>query len=181
MLIYDDDGGLVDLAKMKPSDWMKAGGGLVFFIGYLMKWWGYTYRGLGTVGLNGSHYFFTGTVPMLLLLAVAVVTVLRTAVGTKLPSLPWPLVILGATALSGLLVIIRFFSDGANGVLDRKIGLFLALIGAIAALVGAVLGFKESGGDLSDLKDINKIKKEFGLGGDAGASTPPPPPPPPGS
>jgi hypothetical protein len=168
----------MDFAKFKPSDWMKVGGGLLFFIAYFLKWWGLDIAG-NTYGWKGSHYFFTGTVPMLLLLAVGVVAVLRVS-GTKLPKLPWPIMLLAATALCTLLIIIRFFFDGLEGgSLDRKVGLFLAIIGAIVALVGSVLGFKESGGDLSDLKDINKIKKEFGMGGDgpAGGSMPPPPPP----
>ena len=40
--------------------------------------------------------------------------------------------------------------------------------------------FKESGGDLNDLKDINKIKSQFGNSGGTsmGGGTPPPPPPP---
>lgn len=78
--------------------------------------------------------------------------------------------------LTLLLVIVRFISDGVGfGVdLSRGIGNYLGTLATIAIVVGCVLGFKESGGDLNDLKDVNKLKKPFsGMGG---GSTPPPPP-----
>jgi len=50
---------------------------------------------------------------------------------------------------------------------------------ALACTAGSAMGFKESGGDLNDLKDMNKIKGQFG-GAATGGGTPPPPPPPPG-
>jgi hypothetical protein len=59
---------------------------------------------------------------------------------------------------------------------NASFGLYLAVIAAAVACAGGFLMFKESGGDLSDLKDMNKLKGQFG--GSAGGSTPPPPPPP---
>ncbi|MBI4933614.1 MAG: hypothetical protein HY828_07025, partial [Actinobacteria bacterium] len=41
---------------------------------------------------------------------------------------------------------------------------------------GGFLMFQESGGDLNDLKDVEKLKGHAGIQG--GSSTPPPPPPP---
>ena len=44
---------------------------------------------------------------------------------------------------------------------------------------GAFMGFKESGGELGDLTDMNKLKASFaGSSNDGGESSPPPPPPP---
>jgi hypothetical protein len=54
--------------------------------------------------------------------------------------------------------------------------MILSVVSGLAAFAGAFLGFKESGGDFNDLKDMNKIKGAFqGSGG--GESAPPPPPP----
>ena len=60
--------------KFKTSDYLKVGGGLLFFISFFMVWWGLDtgISGLGTVGWKGGHYFLTGIVPFLLLVAVAV-------------------------------------------------------------------------------------------------------------
>lgn len=175
----------MDFSKFKTSDWLKVGGGGVMLIAYFLKWWKLDVEFL-SVGAKGSNYFFTGTVPWILLIAVAVLTALSVLGIFKLPSsIPAPLVFLGAAALSFLLVLIRFFSDGVDGLggdgLSRGIGLYLALLATIAVLAGCVLGFKESGGDLNDLTDMNKLKSQFNTGGGSAGSVPPPPPPPPGS
>lgn len=186
----------MDLSKFKTSDWLKIGGGALMLIAYFLKWWKVEFFG-GSVGVSGSEYFFTGTLPWLLLLAIAVLTFLRAADIVKLPaSFPLPLVVLGASALSFLLVLIRFFSDGVDSEFDdgisRGIGLYLALLAVIAVVAGAVLGFKESGGDLKALTDVNALKSQFNAGGPSAptgavpppppptGATPPPPPPPPG-
>lgn len=102
-------------------------------------------------------------------------------------SLPWPLIMLAATGLAALLLLIRLLFNPIDGkdVLEssgfsvgRGIGMILSVISGLAAFAGAFMGFKESGGDLSDLKDMNKIKGAFQ--GSGGESAPPPPPPPPG-
>ena len=56
--------------------------------------------------------------------------------------------------------------------------MILSVISGLVAFAGAFMGFKESGGDFNDLKDMNKLKASFG-GGGGGESAPPPPPPPP--
>jgi hypothetical protein len=179
----------VDLSKFKTSDWLKIGGGVVFFIAFFLKWWkapeGFDF------GFTGSDYFFTGVIPFILLVAIGVLTVLAALGKFHLPaSMPAPILYIAGSALSTLLVLIRFTGPGHGAPdesgLDRGIGLILALIAAIAALVGSFMGFKESGGDFNDLKDMNKIKGAFqGGGGDSAppppppGMTPPPPPPPP--
>ena len=161
-------------------------------IAYFLAWWTVDIPGIGSAGsVSGSDYFFTGTLPWLILVAIGVLTVLAALDIFKLPSsLPAPLIFLGASALAFLLVLYRFFFDGFDyggfgnydDYVSRGAGLFLALIAAIAVVVGSFLGFKESGGNLNDLKDVNKIKGQFGSG--AGSPPPPPggysPPPPPG-
>jgi hypothetical protein len=111
--------------------------------------------------------------------------------------LPWPLIMLAATALAALLLLIRLIFnpldgkdliESAGGDVGRGFGMIACVISGLAAFAGAFLSFKESGGDLNDLKDINKIKSQFNVGGDSAGTPPPPPPgmtppppPPPGS
>jgi hypothetical protein len=187
-------GGNVDVSKFKTSDWLKVGGGAVFFIAGFLTWWKAEYAGFQGDGATGlSDYFGTVGIAWLIFTAIAVLTVLAALDVFKLPtSLPAPLVFLGASVLALLLVLIRFLFDGVDtGGIDvgdfgidisRGIGNWLGTLAAIAIVVGCVLGFKESGGDLNDLKDIDKIKSQFAKpgdsGGPAGGGMPPPPPPP---
>ena len=48
----------------------------------------------------------------------------------------------------------------------------------IVAAAGGFLGFKDAGGELSDLKDFNKMKGSFAKPSDSAPPPPPPPPPP---
>jgi hypothetical protein len=175
----------MDFSKFKTSDWLVAGGGLGMLIFGLFRWIKIDVGAFGSEsGGNAFDFFFTGTIPWLLLGASAVITVLLAGGVMKRGSLPWPLIILAATALSLLLLLIRVvfnpvdcgFGD-CGDVVKRGIGQYLSLISGAVAAVGGFLGFKESGGDLSDLTDMDKLKGAFNQGG---GSTPPPPPPPPG-
>jgi hypothetical protein len=183
----------VDFSKFKTSDWLKVGGAAIFFIfgffhwttvSYSIQYGGVSYGGSDS-GNNVFDFFWTGILPWLLVLGTGVLTVLIIMGTVKSNALPWPLIFLGATALASLLLLIRLIFnpldgkdiiEAAGGEVGRGIGLWLSVVGGLAACAGAFLGFKESGGDLSDLKDMNKIKGQFG--GPAGGGTPPPPPPP---
>ncbi|MCU1395261.1 MAG: hypothetical protein JWM34_3689 [Ilumatobacteraceae bacterium] len=183
----------MDLSKFKPSDWLKVGGGVVMLIAYFLDWTSAdcpSIPGLGTsycdnANLSGSSFFFRGTIPWILTVAVGVLAFLLAAGIMKKGTIPWPLIFLAASALATLLVLIYLIHPTYSGFdSGRGIGAILGFLAAAAVLVGSFLGFKESGGDLNDLKDINKIKSQFG--GPAGAPPPPPgggytPPPPPGA
>ena len=180
----------MDLSKFKTSDWLKVGGGVVMLVAGFLSWWGIeatTVEGVGTFGgasFKAFDFFFTGTIPWILLVAIGVLTFLAAAGIFKLPSsLPAPLIFLVASALSVLLILIRFTGPGHGAPdehgLSRGIGLFLALLAGIAVTAGAFLGFKESGGELSDFTDMNKLKGQFSGGTTGGSMSPPPPPPPP--
>lgn len=177
----------MDLSKFKTSDWLKVGGAVAVLIGYFLDWT--SIPGAGDFNLSGSDFFFRGTLPWLLVVAVGILTFLMAGGVMKPGKLPWPLIFLAATALATLLVLIYVIHPSYSGVSDigRGFGSILTLIGAAVALFGSVTGFKESGGDFNDLKDMSKIKGAFqGGGGDDSAPpppppgmTPPPPPPPP--
>ena len=68
--------------------------------------------------------------------------------------------------------------------LDRGPGMWVSLIAAAVAFAGAVMNYTSSGGRLSDLTDMDKMRGAFkGSGGGGSTSAPPPPssgaPPPP--
>jgi hypothetical protein len=179
----------VDLSKFKTSDWLKVGGAVVVLIAYFLDWTSIDCGGLpdsvcGNLNLSGSDFFFRGTLPWLLILAVGILTFLIASGTMKSGKLPWPLLFLAASGLATLLVLIYVIHPTYSGVsgIGRGIGSILALIGAAVVLYGSIAGFKESGGDFNDLKDMNKLKGAFqGSGGGSGSeSAPPPPPPPPG-
>jgi hypothetical protein len=179
----------VDFSKFKTSDWMKVGGALAFLIFGFFDW--VTVDGPGGFGSgaggNVFDFFWTGTLPWILIMATGVVTFLLATSMMKAGSFPWPLVMLGASALAALLLLIRILFnpiehksllEDAGFDIGRGIGMILCVIAGLVVLAGAFMAFKESGGELSDLKDMNKLKASFqGAGGDASA---PPPPPPPG-
>lgn len=168
----------MDLSKFKTSDWLKIGGAVGFFIFGFFSWLK-SDLGFGGGG-NVFDFFWTGTVPWILIIATGVITFLMAAGIMKKGNLPWPLIMLAATVLGALLLILRVLFNPIGCPVDdcgvsRGIGMYLSAVSGIVAAVGGYLGFKESGGNLNDLKDMNKIKGSFQGGG--GSTTPPPPPP----
>jgi hypothetical protein len=171
----------MDLSKFKASTWlMVAGGAIMLIFGLALDWAEYA----GASGNNAFDYPLTGGLAWLLVVATAVLAVLVTTGTVKEGTAPWPLILLAASGLGALLMLLRVLlgggEEGAAGFtfeLDRGIGMYFAFLAAILAAVGAVMNFRESGGDLADLKDPSKIKQAFSK--DAGQAPPPPPPPPP--
>ena len=105
----------------------------------------------------------------------------------KSGTVPWPLITLAATVLGALLLLLRLIFnpiegkdciESAGGSVDRGIGMILSAVFGIVAAVGGFLGFKDAGGELSDLTDFNKIKGAFAKPTDSAPPPPPPPPPP---
>ncbi len=179
----------MDLSKFKTSDWLKVGGGVLMLIAGFLAWISIDVpSAAGSFSPsepNAFDFFWTGTLPWILVIAVGVITFLLASGMLKSGSAPWPLVMLGATGLAALLVLIRVLfnpgvetGSGGGFSISRGIGMWLALIACILAVVGAVQGFTESGGDLKDLTDVNKLKQSLNQGGQRGRGTPPPPPPP---
>ena len=135
---------------------------------------------------NAFDLTFTGLFPWILLVAIGVLTFLAVTGMWKLPdSLPTPIIFLIAAGFSALMIVIRLFADPfetglfGNDATERGIGLYLAVVAAALSLIGCVQAYKESGGSLSDLKDMNKMKSQFGGGGSAPPPPGMPPPPPP--
>ena len=168
----------VDLSKFKTSDWLKVGGAIGFFIFGFFHWLTSDFGG----GTNVFDFFWTGTVPWLLVIATGVITLLLATGTMKAGSLPWPLIFLLATGLAALLLLIRLIFNPigcpiSDCGISRGVGMYLSVISGLVAFAGAFMGFKESGGDFADLKDMNKLKGAFqGSGSDSDTAPPPPPP-----
>jgi hypothetical protein len=172
----------MDLSSFRKADWLMVGGGAGFLIfGTFFDWVSFSRFGVDFSDGNAFDFFFRGTIPWILIVGSGVLAFLIAGGVVKRDLAPWPLILLAATALGTLLnFLLVLVGPSKSGVdFDRGIGLWLSFVAAVVALVGAVLGFKESGGDMSDLRDVNKLKAAFGGTGATGTTDPPPPPPPP--
>lgn len=163
----------MDLSKFKTSDWLIIGGGIAMLVlGLALKW-----ASFGGFSAGGPFdWFLTGGLAWLLTVGAGVVTFLLGAAVIKASTTPWTLILLAATGLATLLMLIRLIIGPGDG-LDRGAGMYVAFVAAAVALVGSVMKFTESGGNLSDLTDTGKLRNAFDR---PGGGAPPPPPPPSG-
>ena len=139
-----------DVKKVTTNDWILTGGCVAVFLGVFFKWFAV---GGGSVGgfsipefsVNGFHYFFQGTIPWIISIAIVILLVLRKffAEEVRMPdragSLSWSQVYLIASAVAAFLVLLRLLT-GDSGA-DRKFGLWLTSLGVIVMVVGAYLKF----------------------------------------
>jgi hypothetical protein len=150
----------VDFSKLKTSDWLIGGGGIVLFIASFLPWFKVSVS-CGGVGFGGSATgngwdvgFLWAGVPVILGLAmVAYVAIKAFAPDTNLPDLPipWSQALLGAGALATLLILIKLLigeDGGGSGFgcsvdVSRSFGLFLAFLASAAMTAGAFLKFQE--------------------------------------
>lgn len=168
----------MDLSKFKTHDWLVIGGGLGMLIfGTFFDWLSVDAGPFGSAsGGNAFDFFFTGTVPWLLLIAAAVVVVLLVLEVLQRDQLPWPMLLAAATVLAAFLLLLRLvFNFGAPDGVSRGVGMYLSVLSGFVAAAGGVIGYTASGGDLKDFTDVDKLKGAFG-GGDDHADPPPPPP-----
>jgi hypothetical protein len=174
----------MDFSKFKTPDWLIIGGGIGIFVFGFFEWvtveaGGVSFGGGGNV----FDFFWTGTIPWILVIGSAVVTFLLVQGTLRRDQLPWPLILLVATALAALLLLIRLVFNPIEGAgafdveVGRGIGLILSALSGFVACAGGYLNFQASGGNLKDLTDIDKLKSGFAKG-DATNEMPPPPPPP---
>jgi hypothetical protein len=143
----------VDQAKkFTTNELIILGGAVLVFLGTFLKWFKVDLGGFGDGGgVNGFHYFFQGTIPWLLAIAVAATIIIRKLVPTvTLPDLPvpWAQAYLIACGVIAVLILTRIISvDGPSEVVDRGLGLFMAFLGGIAMAVGAFLKFQAKESD----------------------------------
>ncbi|MDP9465299.1 MAG: hypothetical protein M3P52_11795 [Actinomycetota bacterium] len=166
----------MDLGKLSTGQKIFAVAGLVYFIASFLSWYSLDTE-LEGFGFDFSANawdlgFLWGTLWALLFLAGAVLIVLP-AFGVSAPKLP-AIAFLAVGALATLFTLLKLLI-GEDDPISASFGIYLAVIAAIAAAYGGFMMFTESGGNINDLKDMNKIKGSFQGGG--GSSPPPPPPP----
>lgn len=157
------------MAQFKLSDYLVIGGAAVFLIlGMVLDW-----ATLGDLSDGNAFDWARGWISLLLVVAAAVIVVLRATGNLQEGQAPWTLIVLGLTGLATLLMLLLLITgpdkDGAD--LGRGAGLWISALATFAAVAGAVLAFTESGGRLGDLTDRNTYRSR------GGSSTPPPPPP----
>ena len=179
----------MDLSKISKGGQIFAGAGIVYMIASFLPWYsievvGSEFFGGASDSANawGDIGFLWGSLWALLLFAGAVVLVLP-AFGVQAPKLP-AIAFLAIAGLATLFTLLKLIigEDDVEGFIEinASFGLYLAVIAAAAAAFGGFLMFKESGGDLHDLTDVNTLKGQFGGAPGGPAGGPPPPPPPPG-
>jgi hypothetical protein len=165
----------MDVSKISKGGMVFIGGSILFAIASFLDWFSFSaIEGFGVdVGGNGFDVgFLWCTLWFIVFLAGSVVLALP-AFGVDAPKLP-AVSFLAAGVLGSLMVILKLLIG--EEFFDRSAGLYIAVIGALIVAFGGFLKFTESGGSLSDLTDMNKLKASFSQGGDG--ATPPPPPPP---
>ena len=130
--------------------------------------------GVSSTGNNVFSYPVRGIISMILVLIVGVVTLLGHQ-GKSVGKVQWSIVNVLASAVATVLMLLLIIMgpDESGFELKPAIGLYLSFVATIASLAGSVMAFQAGGGNLNDLKDINKLKDSFGQGG---GSMPPPPP-----
>jgi hypothetical protein len=180
----------MDFSKFKTSDWLMIGGGIGIFVFGFFEWVTVSGFGFSSSGGNVFDFFWTGTIPWILVIGSAVIAFLLAQGTLKGDQAPWPLILLVATGVAALLLLIRIIFnplegkdliESAGGDVGRGIGMILSVISGLVAAAGAFLNFQASGGNLKDLTDVDKLKSSFSKSdaSDGAAPQPPAPPAPP--
>jgi hypothetical protein len=149
----------MDVSRFRVGDWVLVAAGVVMLVlGLAVHWATIDADGRSFGGArNAFDYFFTGGVAWLLVAAAGVITFLLAVRTIQRGSTPWTRLILGAATLATLLMLLRVILGGGadqrignqDVTLGRGAGMFIALIAAIAALVGALLNLREEGDSVS--------------------------------
>lgn len=171
----------MDLSKVSKGGQIFVGASIVYFIASLLPWYSipdeFAILGIPTsFNAWGDIGFLWGSLWAILLVIGAVLVALP-AFG-KTVWQPKGVVFLVIAGLATLFTLLKLLV-GEEDPISTSFGIYLAVLAAGAAAFGAFTMFKESGGSVDDLKDVDKLKSQFGMAGGATASSAPPPPPPP--
>ncbi len=139
----------MDLSKLTLSDRIIAASGIVFLIFSFLPWYGKDYSVgtfSGSYSENGWSYFLFGIIPALLAIAILAYIAIRVfSPSTNLPELPvpWATAVLIAAAVAAVLVVLKLLIGASKGGinLDRKYGLFIAVLAVLGLVAGAAMAF----------------------------------------
>jgi hypothetical protein len=136
----------MDTSKLTTGDMIAGVGGIVLLISLFLPWYGVSadIPGVGSISDDASGWTALGFIDILLfVIAVAAIAVVAARAAGALPAdVPAPVILLGLGALALLLVLFRIIDIPVEGDLpdeidlSRKIGVFIALIGAAAVTYG---------------------------------------------
>lgn len=139
---------VLDINKLSLGDRIVAISGVLLVVFAFFKWYGVDVGGQ-TAGFSGYHYFLFGVIPVILGVAMIVQIALEHFSDVQMPklgNLTWGQIhlILGAIAFALVLLKVIIGDDYFSVSLDRKIGLFLALIAAAGLAGGGFLKMREA-------------------------------------
>ena len=136
------------LTQLRPAGGIWSAGqrvawvaGLVLLLSSFMSWYSGSSIEGPTLSVIGWHTGTIGKLVFFLGLALVVIAILREA-GIELPpSIPESLVTIGLGSLATVLVLIRLISipDTFAGTSGRSIGLWIALLAALAVIAAGLL------------------------------------------
>jgi len=144
----------MDTSRLTTGDIVAGVGGVVLLVSLFLPCYGVSVSASGfSASATGTGWEALGFIDILLFLVslAAMAIVAAKASGNLSPDVPAPVVLLGLGALAVLLVIYRIIDipagDVPDGVdLSRKLGVFIALIGAAAVAYGGWRTNEESPG-----------------------------------
>jgi hypothetical protein len=132
----------MDTSRLTTGDMIAGVGGIVLLISLFLPWYGVSVDELN-ISVTGSGWEVLGFIDILLfLIAVTAIAIVVARATGRLPAeVPAAVVLLAAGALAVLLVLYRIIDIPGSDVSDqvdlgRKIGVFIALIGAAAVAYG---------------------------------------------
>jgi hypothetical protein len=142
----------VELNRLSTADKVIGASAILFLVALFMPWYG-----LAGGNNNGWDYFLTGILPLLIAAAMVAVIAIQRFTTTELPQppIPWSQIQLIAGTVIVVLLLLRVLitSDvevlGESFDLDRKYGLWIALIAAIGLGVGGYMKNQESEGAIT--------------------------------
>ena len=140
----------MDLNKLTQGEKVIAGSAIALLIFSFLPWYGVDLKILTVTrsyNRNGWDYFLFGVIPLLLAVAMVGLIALNRFSDTKLPDppLPWGQIHLIAGCVAGALVLLKLLiGDSVGGFdLDRKFGIFLAVLAGIGLAAGGFLKSRE--------------------------------------
>lgn len=145
-----------DFASVSRSVWISLGGAVVLLLSVFFNWYSVSVKNFGSTGVKG--WDATDIAKLVFLLALVAITAWCLELFAPQITLPFPawMIAGGAGGLAILLVLFRIVSKPGGGSLNSSFakalgvsigtsfGIYLALIAAIAVVVGAYLRMNES-------------------------------------
>jgi hypothetical protein len=166
----------LDINRLNTGEKVIGVSGILLFVFSFFPWLGFSYAGFSA---SKSAWTFTLCWLAVVIGILMAGIVIAKAAGMDIPelgSVKWAHILLGAAIVAFVFILIKVIVGPSTGGVDisgtgvskdRKIGIFLGLIGSAGLVAGAYLNAKETG----DLPGA--------IGGAKGDAAPPPPPSPP--